>query len=404
MKILFMAQDVTPAGRTGDAVHVRELVWNLAELGNEIWLIGRDLQGVSPEEYAEWNRALDKLKSHKNIHLNLLKTGFKLSFPCLKNTLAAKTAISILSKEKIDIIYSRSFNCALEAYLHKLFSVPLVLEINGLVDEEREQIAGRKTGCLKKNAFALSARASFAYPEKIITVTEKLKAALVEKYGVDERKIHVVPNGVDTDLFRPMDMLECRRKLGLPADASIVCFVGNLAPWQGVDLLIKAFSSVMEKHEKTLLLIVGDGKERKRLETLSKKLKIDYSVRFVGAVRHEDVPTYIGSGNICVATFTTVRNAKIGLSPLKIYEYLACAKPVITSDIQGIREIIENSNAGILTAPEDVDGISNAIERLLTDKRLAESMGINGREHILCHSWKSVARKVNDILTGVCCS
>ena len=87
--------------------------------------------------------------------------------------------------------------------------------------------------------------------------------------------------------------------------------------------------------------------------------------------------------DVCVAPFIRVRNERIGLSPLKIYEYLACGKPVVASDIKGIGDLLRNSNAGIGVKPEDPVELANAIIKLLKNEKLRGKMGKNGRKIVI---------------------
>ncbi len=88
---------------------------------------------------------------------------------------------------------------------------------------------------------------------------------------------------------------------------------------------------------------------------------------------------------------------KVGLSPLKIYEYLSCEKPVVSSRISNL-EFIEQQQAGILVEPENPEELAKAVIKLLKDKELRESMGKNGREYVVKnHSWEAIGRKVADV-------
>jgi glycosyltransferase involved in cell wall biosynthesis len=391
-----MAQDVTPAGRTGDAVHVRELVWNLAELGHKVILLGRDVQGVSDAEYDEYQKVLESFTKHPNIRLYLIRTSYKLSFPLIKNYFVICAALKILSNKRMDIIYSRSFNCLFEVMLCKLFGIPLVLESNENADAEKKLLLVRRPTFLEKNLSVRIKKALLKVPIKLVVVTETIKFFLHKSYSVPLDKIVVIPNGANTERFKPMDKNIIRTKLGFKQNDRIVCFAGNLAPWQGLEYLIKASIIILQKNPDINFLIVGDGERKKNLEQLVNEHQLQNNYIFTGQVPYEIVPEYINASDICVSPFTL---SSSGGSKLKIYEYLSCGKAVVASNIQGITEVINGIDGGYLVEPENPAQLAEAIIILLNDESLKKSISEKGHNYIIeNYSWRITSEKV----AGVC--
>ena len=232
---------------------------------------------------------------------------------------------------------------------------------------------------------------------KIVSVTEGIKEAFIMNYKLPPGKIVVVPNGANVDLFRKMDKIECKQKLGLEKNKKYVCFTGNLAPWQGVDNLVRAAPKVIGKVPEVMFIIVGDGMMRNGLEETVDNLDLKNKFIFTGWVSHNDVPTYVNSSEVCVVPSSTTieRNKKTGGSSLKIYEYLACEKPVITGDLEGNKALILEANAGCVVSPENTSELAEAIIELIRNQKLCEEMGKNGRRFVVEHnSWKVVAKKI----------
>ena len=124
-------------------------------------------------------------------------------------------------------------------------------------------------------------------------------------------------------------------------------------------------------------------------------------ILFTGVVPYEDVPLYISASDICVAPFISRRNERIGLSPLKIYEYLACGRPVVASKINGITGLLARSGGGITVMPENPHELAEAILYLLQDDSLRRKMGSNGCTYVMTnHTWAKVASNVADVLAG----
>lgn len=382
MRILLLALDVNMCGRTGDSIHVRELAASLSKVGNSVTLIGH-----APKD------SLDQVPS--------LFEGMDVSvhIPHKRSDVATLRFCSQLVKEfKPEVIYERRYSPKLGAGLSMLHKLPLVVEINGLVEEEMEilghaqdarKVSGKARKSLRKRFFT---RAS-----KVVAVTEGIRKGLHRLYGIPLNRMTVVHNGANTDLFRPMNKDSCRKQLGLDPNRTYLCFVGSLVSWQGVDGIIRAIPKVGETIPQVNLLIVGEGAQREELERLAQDLRLSDSVHFVGNVPYEEVPLYINSSDICLAPKIALSS---GYSPLKLYEYMACARPVVASRVPGF-EILEEG-AGLLFDPGDVEDLSSKIVTMISDREKMDSMGAKGREIVEKeYSWIAVAKRISGVLEEV---
>ena len=126
---------------------------------------------------------------------------------------------------------------------------------------------------------------------------------------------------------------------------------------------------------------------------------LEKNVTFVGKVTYNRVPLYIGTATACLALFDRARNDRTGLSPLKIFEYMACGKPVITTDVGNLKNIIGRHECGLLVQPGDIDGMSQALMKLVKDPELSQKLGENGREAAVRHySWGVISEKLLDVM------
>ncbi|MGB4215782.1 MAG: glycosyltransferase family 4 protein, partial [Thermacetogeniaceae bacterium] len=277
----------------------------------------------------------------------------------------------------------------------RLLSVPAVKEVNGIVANEK-QVSNQAKGIILNIINHIEKR-NMPKADKIIVVTSKLKQILIREYNVSENKIEVLENGANVDLFRPMERNRVISKLRISEQFRYVCFVGNFATWQGLEYLIKSVPHVLKECPDARFLLVGDGDLKERLESMVKDIGVSDKVIFTGMVPYQNVPYYINVSDVCVAPFISQRNERIGLSPLKLCEYLSCEKPVIASRISGL-EILEDHQMGLLVPPEDEVALAQAIVRMLKDYSLREEMGKNGRQYVVKHrSWESVARKTLEV-------
>jgi len=315
--------------------------------------------------------------------------------------------IKLASKHKFDILYTRNSSIGIIGLLIRLKGGSrLVFELNGLLSEDwkLEKLLNKKRSVLKNLRMRLWDGIEIFVAKKadaVIVVAQGIKDILIGR-GVDGNKIFVIPNGANVDLFRPINdsaaINDLRPHYGISEKDYLITFVGNFEPHHGIEYLIRSAPLVLNTFPNTKFLIVGDGTIRKELINLAERIGLSAEIIFADRVPYEMVPLYINMADVCVAPFTSARNERTGLSPLKIYEYLACGKPVVASDIKGVGDLLRSSNSGIAVAPEDPVELANAIIKLLKDKELREKMGKNGREVVVNnYSWEHTAKKTIEV-------
>jgi len=192
-------------------------------------------------------------------------------------------------------------------------------------------------------------------------VTQGLREIIIQRYGVEPERVFVAENGVDPELFRPMDKADARAILGLPS-GPLICYVGNLVSWQGLDTLLAAMKHLPPDAR---LILVGDGPSRHHLANRVEELGLGARVQFAGTVPHEKVPRYIAAADACAASFSSERNLKSGVSALKVMEYIACGRPVVVTAIPGAAEMVKTSGCGLVVPPEDPNAFGAALADLI---------------------------------------
>ena len=394
VKLRILLLDIVKPLKPADAcsIHRFELVTNLARLNHEFYVISmRNLN----------------FSKFKNIKCHYISN--KNKFFLYASYLATFLYLALF--KQFDIVYTRNPTLGFLAclFFRKIKGNAVVYEINGIAADERKLIRDELMRHEKAKPMSIFTKriddrilkfmgtytlknASF-----IISVTEGIKEHLIEFYDIDRKRICVIENGANTDLFRPMDRKKVKKELKFNPDAKYVCFVGYFAPWQGVEYLVQSAPLILKEIPNVRFIIVGYGQMKEELINLAVKTGVSDKFIFTGEVPYEEVPKYINTSDICVAPFIKERNMRIGLSPLKIYEYAACGNPVVSSRIPNL-EFIEEQTAGILVEPENPEQLAKAIIKLLKDEKLREEMGRNGREYVVKnHSWASVAKKVAEV-------
>jgi glycosyltransferase involved in cell wall biosynthesis len=293
-----------------------------------------------------------------------------------------------LSKRGASLIYEREIDLSLTSSLVSwLFGIPLVIEVNAIITEEHELA---RSSAVKIKLMETMQGIYLKRANRIVAVTEGIKRELCEQFSLPPQKMIVVHNGTNLEVAQPREKSSCKKALGMDPSKPCVGFVGRLYSFQGVDYLIKAAPYVLEKMPHTMFLIVGDGAERENLEKLAESEDVADRFLFFGEVPFQKVPDFIGACDVCLALKRPLRS---GYSPLKLYEYMACGRPVVASNLDGF-EILSEHEAGCLVEPTDFQGTARQIVDLLKDEELQKRMGINGRKTSSDFSWETAARKV----------
>lgn len=175
------------------------------------------------------------------------------------------------------------------------------------------------------------------HSDRITTVSPSL-ARQLGKYGYDAR---VITNGVDTDLFRPMDGSGMRKRLGIGEEDFVIGFAGSVERWYAVDNLIRLLPAIRARHDNVHLLIVGGSLFTEYLNDLKAEtvaLGLRDHVTFTGTVDHALLPNYIAAMDVCTIPLSPPQWANIAL-PNKFFEYSACAKPILSRPIPDMEAI-----------------------------------------------------------------
>jgi teichuronic acid biosynthesis glycosyltransferase TuaC len=220
----------------------------------------------------------------------------------------------------------------------------------------------------------------------IIAVSAALKRNMVE-LGTPEEKILVIANGVDATRFHPVPPLTARSKLNLPANGKFFVSVGSLIPSKGHDLLVRAFSNVVQGRSDLRLYIVGDGPLRGALEGLVKDLELTESVHILRKRPNEELQLWY-----CAANASCLASSREGW-PNVVTESLACGTPVVATAVGGIPEIVHSEELGILVE-RTVESMAAGMRRALETSWNREAIS----RQTLARTWDMVAAEVEEVL------
>jgi len=385
MTILYLFYEYLAEG-TGGLHHVWEVTRHLKEQGHRVIIFAPrcgTYRVKTPVEVVYVPVIDRRFFRFLSFHFNLIFfAGFYLAF------------------KKVDIIYVREMALSLTPFvLSKLFQKPMITEINGdILTEYKRSGHPPLVLSIMRRVEMVTCRASQA----LVCVTDGLRSIFEHRYQLNRRKVVVIPNGTDPNRFYPLDQNDCRKRLGLDISAPVIGFVGTFVHHQGLNYLIQSSSIILANLPNAIFLLVGDGPARKAIEgTIQTKGLRDHFI-LTGGVALEEVVFFINAMDVCVAPFTRGRNERIGLSPLKIYDYLACGKPVVASDIKGVGDLLKENGVGIAVAPEDPVALANGILQSLEKQDLIRRCLHEGPAIVKeDFTWEITSRKVTDICSRV---
>jgi glycosyltransferase involved in cell wall biosynthesis len=221
-----------------------------------------------------------------------------------------------------------------------------------------------------------------------VTISKYSRRKITQFYGVDEAKIRIVPNGVDTQKFKPSKNCEqLKRQIGID-NKLCVLFVGRLIPRKGLHYLVKAAKQIIKEFNQTKFLIAGNGPQRNSLISHLENMNLTSNFLFLGDVNENTLPALYNCADIFV-----LPSIQEGLG-IALLEAQATAKPIVAFDVGGVSEAVLDKESGLLVKP-DSRKLADAIMKLLASFSLREKMGRRGREFVVNRfSWDVCAKKM----------
>jgi len=365
--------------------HVREWVEAALELGHEVTVV----TAIDPAFLAsiDWDKKVDVRQ------IEYPGCGIRNFFKLQKNF--KQVVSNIVSREKPDLIYERFSSISMAtAKVAEKTEIPYAVEVNGIIENE---LALSGASLLRQHFFKYIQKKVYSKCSTIITVTEQIKEWIIKQYSMPENKIKTFNNGVNINRFKPCDRVESGVKFNLPKDKFIVGFLGSLYPWNGLQHLIAAAEILIkEKEIFDILFLIGGGQEpmKSELEKMVEEKELSDYFIFSGQIKWKDAPEYISAFDVAVlpADFTHLPS---GISPQKLYSYLACGKPVIASNITGLKEFFEQFEVGMLFKSGNFVNLAEKIceFRKLPENKICEFRK-NARECVeKNYSWEKIVKK-----------
>ncbi len=281
---------------------------------------------------------------------------------------------------QVDWVYERFAPFQAMGRIFKRHGLPWILETHAPLFYEAK--TERKTTVLHGLAQRLELQA-YRECDALVCVTDALKDLIVDASGISADKVVVVPNGVDTERFHPDRCTPKRLFNGLT-----VGFVGRLYAWHALDLLLEAIHDLRHEGLDIAFVVVGDGLMRSPWEARARELGIADHVNFVGQVPWADVPAFIAGFDVGYTGQIQMQVGAMYHSPLKLYEYMSMAKPVVASAFEDAQRTLADRETGFLFEPGNKEDLKRALRDAYHARDQLTIMGKHARNMaIKHHSW-----------------
>lgn len=365
--------------KDGQYVHIEELTNALRELGHEIIMVGPS--AVQKEEFGAEAGMVAVLKKYlPKFVYELLELAYAV--------MDYWSLVGAVKKHRPDCIYER-YNLYVPSgiWLKRRFKLPMLLEINAPLYDERKKYDGIALDRLARWTENFAWRGA----DYVLPVTQVL-AERVKLAGVLDARIVVIPNGINIESFSRIPATNiAKTALGLQ-DRLVLGFVGFMREWHGIE---RVLDLVADNRDKNLhLLLVGDGPARAGLERRARVLGIEDRLTITGVVGRDRIADHIAAFDIALQP-QVVKYA----SPLKLFEYLALGRTIVAPATPNIKEVLTDGQNALLFNPNDRTGLEEAVQRLCSDEQLRERLAADAAATIQTRglTWQHNARRVVEL-------
>lgn len=236
---------------------------------------------------------------------------------------------------------------------------------------------------------------SLALVDKIIIVNPDWQnsfTATKQLLSKHKAKITVLPNGIDLTLFESNATMRRSENMIL-----FVSILDKHHKFKGLEYLLQAVVELKKTSPKIVLTVIGEGELKETYKAMAEKLGIGKNVSFIGGLSQKELAAYYRKASVFVLPSIEIEGFGIVL-----LEAMACKAPIVATDIVGVATDIKKYKTGIIVKPRDAQALARSITKILTDKKLARIMGINGRKLIeQKYDWKLIAQNVEKVYKEV---
>ncbi|MBI5825951.1 MAG: glycosyltransferase family 4 protein [Chloroflexi bacterium] len=384
-KILYTAFDIVPSPK-GASTHILHNIRGLVKSQFDVHLITPN-DGLLPTEDTIEGARVTRIS--QDLTQNFLARAVHFG-----RAVSSHLAIH----HEYDVVHFRNIWDGFQiAQNKKKYGCKTLFEVNGLPSIElKYHYPGLDSGLLSK---IKEQEIATLHLSDAIICPSRVTRDYITSLGLNpssplrtrRRLVTVIPNGVSPSDFSlsPLPSREGR--------VPVLLYIGTLADWQGLDIVIKSLPKILEQ-QPVRLQIVGRGRSRQRkmLARQIRKLGIEEHVIVQPAVPHHEIPALIASADICVAPLgLNDRNVTQGACPIKLLEYMAAGRPMLASNMPIVRELVREDVDALLFSPNDPEDLARQTLALLNDFELSKRLAESASEHVLTNfTWHESQKKL----------
>ncbi len=368
----------------GMSVYIRELARHLGEFGHRVDIYTR-LNGT------KHNQIIELYDNVRLIHLSAGNNGYvqKLAlYYYLTDFFRALEGFKNQEGLDYDLIHSHYWlSGRLGSRVQDRWNIPHIVMFHTLGTVKNSAGLADREPDLRIATEKKLARTC----QRILAPTDREKENLLKYCHTPAEKIGVVPCGVNLDLFRPMDKVAARQRLGFKEDESIVLYVGRFDPIKGIDRLLEAMAHLKHLKRTRLVIVGGDDPgtpEYQNLRQLSVKFGIQKSVHFVGRVEQNQLPPYYSAADALVVPSYYESFGLVGL------ESLACGTPVVSTRVGAMEDVLVDGKTGYVVVDATPRGLANSIEKIISNSAGSLLSAHDIRGSVLKYGWSNVSAAV----------
>jgi glycogen(starch) synthase len=397
-KIIGMIGEYPPFYSGGIVTHVKGIM-NVLSKKNKIILI-------TPSKKTS-------LEVFNNVEIHRVRVLRKKYFTTL-TTILSPTKEAFHLRNKVDLFHCHGLLSGIAGCAAK--KTPLIITAHGYATLETVMSGRIKQNSLQFKLLRMIEKKTSERADAVIAVDSNIKNWLKENLKVDEKKLFLIPNGVNAEKFSHfINGREIRKKYRIEEDEKLIVIIRKFIPKNGVEIVLNAFNLLIKRHNfrNVKLLLAGGGELKERFARIIKDDKLENNVILEDAIPHNQVPKYFASADILVNTFTHIPGVKefetsslhealekvstIGTS-ITTLEALASGKPTVVTTPRGKFKGVCSRDIGVLTPDDDPEILADALSELLSNEKVAEEIGKNGRRYIeKKRTWNIIVEKISEV-------
>ncbi len=376
-RVLYTAFDIVPSPK-GASTHILHNIRGLVNSQLDVHLLTPN-DGLLPSE-----------ETIEGARLTRVSQDFSQTFLARAIHFGKAVLSHLALHPDYDVVHYRNIWDGLAvAQNKKRFGYKTLFEVNGLPSIElKYHYPGIDSSLLAK---IKEQEIATLHLSDAIICPSNVTRDYIASLGLHRKRVTVIPNGVSPSDFCPSPLPS--RDGRVPT----LLYIGTLADWQGLDVVIKALPKILEQQAVRLHLIGrGRSRQRKLLAKQIRKLGVEGSVVVQPAVPHHEVPALIAESDICLAPLgLNDRNVTQGACPIKVLEYMASARPLVASNMPIVRELVREDVDALLFSPNDPDDLARQVLALLNDFDLSKRLAASASECALTRfTWHAAQKKL----------